>query len=102
MDNWIIEIEILILIYANLLRVYNYDQALSVIDRDNLSFPYLEMMLDILKLWSTYLDLNRTSHVDSLDKWQINGILLYISQTEREIAQTYRRKNQFDLAGNHC
>jgi len=102
MDNWIIEIEILILIYANLLRVYNYDQALSVIDRDNLSFPYLEKMLDILKPWSTYLDLNRTSHVDSLDKWQINGILLYISQTEREIAQTYRRKNQFDLAGNHC
>jgi ABC-type cobalt transport system substrate-binding protein len=101
-DNWRVEIEILYPIYFNLIYIHNEDESLSLIDRDNLTFPYYEKMLDILRPWSTYLDLNCASHIDSLDKEQISGILLCLSQTERNMGKIYMRRNQLDLAENHC
>jgi Tfp pilus assembly protein PilF len=102
MDNWRVEIKILSPIYFNLIYVHTEDEALSVIDCDNLTFPYYEKMLDILRPWSTYLDLNCASHKDSLDKEQISELLLYLSQTERNMGQIHIRRNQLDLAENHC
>jgi tetratricopeptide (TPR) repeat protein len=101
-DNWMVEIGILIPIYSNLVSVYNNDESLSAIIRDNLIFPYLEKMLDILRPWSTHFDSNRPSHVGSLDKDQINHTLKLFSQTERNIAAICKRRNQFDQAENHC
>jgi tetratricopeptide (TPR) repeat protein len=101
-NNWVVEIGILIPIYVDLTSIYNYDESLSLILCDNLTFPNLEKMLDILRPWSTYLDLNRPGHVDSLDKDQINHTLMLFSQTECSIATIYKRRNQFGLAENHC
>jgi tetratricopeptide (TPR) repeat protein len=101
MDNWRIEIEMLIPIFISLLTAHE-DGALSRIDRDNLAFPYFEKMLDILRPWSTCVDLNRASHIDSINKEQISEILLHLSQTERSIGLIFTRRNQFDRAENHC
>jgi tetratricopeptide (TPR) repeat protein len=46
--------------------------------------------------------LNRPGHIGSLHKDQINDILLYFSQSERNMANICVRRNQFDLAENHC
>jgi tetratricopeptide (TPR) repeat protein len=100
-DNWMVEIGILIPIYSYLVSIYNNDESLSVIVRDNLTFPYLEKMLDILRPWSTYLDLNRPSHIGSLDKDQINHTLMLFSQTERNMAEICTDRNQFDRAEKH-
>jgi tetratricopeptide (TPR) repeat protein len=102
MDNWMVEIEMLISIYVDLLSVHNEDKALRLMDRDNLTFPYYEKMLDILRPWSTYLDLNRASHIDSINKEQISEILLRLSHTERNMGVIFSRRNQFDRAENHC
>jgi tetratricopeptide (TPR) repeat protein len=42
------------------------------------------------------------SHIGSLDKDQINHTLFHFSQTERNMGLSYIRRNQFDLAENHC
>jgi tetratricopeptide (TPR) repeat protein len=101
-DNWRVEIGILIPIYSDLVLIHNNDESLSAIVRDNLTFPYFEKMLDILRPWSTYLDLNRPGHIGSLDKDQINDTLLYFSQVERNMAEICIGRNQDDRAENHC
>jgi tetratricopeptide (TPR) repeat protein len=101
-DNWRIEAEILIPLYFDLVDVYSNDESLSMMARDNLSFPYYEKILDNLKPWSKYLDLNRTHHIDSSDKKKINDILFYLSQAELFMGPIYRRRNQYDRAENHC
>jgi tetratricopeptide (TPR) repeat protein len=101
-DNWRVEIGILVPIYLNLASIYNDDISLSVMVIDNLTFPYYEKVLELLRPWSAYLDLNRTSHKDSLDKDQINDTLMLFSRTERIMAEICKQRNQFDLAENHC
>jgi hypothetical protein len=97
-DNWKVEIEILIPIYCNLLDVYSTDESLSMIDSGNLRFPYLEKMLDLLRLWSLKLDSNSTSQIDNLDKDQMNIVLLLLATTERNIGIILRQRNEFELA----
>jgi tetratricopeptide (TPR) repeat protein len=92
----------LIPIYVDLVSIHINDESLSTMDFDNLTFPYRENILDILRPWSAYLDVSSASHIDSLDKDQISVILLYLSQTERNIANICTRRNQFDLSENHC
>jgi tetratricopeptide (TPR) repeat protein len=101
-DNWRVEIGILISMYVYLTSVYKDDESLSTMDRDNLTFPYYEKMLELLRPWSVYLDLNSASHTGSLDKDQINNTLFLLTQTEWDIARFYTRKSQFDRAENHC
>jgi hypothetical protein len=82
MDNWKVEIEILIPIYDDLVNIYSTDESLSMlsmIDINNLRFPCLEKMLDLLSPWSSKLDSNLTSQIDSLEKHQINFILHLLS-----------------------
>jgi tetratricopeptide (TPR) repeat protein len=101
-DNWFVEIGILIPIYVEFLFYYQYDSLLSVMDCDNLIFPYFEKILELLRPWSAYLDLSRSSRIGNLDKDQINRTSFHFSQTEWNIARVYIRRNQFDLAKNHC
>jgi hypothetical protein len=104
-DNWTVEIGILIPIYSNLVNVYSTDESLSMIDSDNFLFPYYEKMLDFLRPWSSELDShsrNPTRGIDSLDKDQIIFILHLLSTTERNIGAILRRRNEFILAENYC
>jgi tetratricopeptide (TPR) repeat protein len=98
-DNWSVEIGILITSYNRLIIIYQSDESFSMIVRDKLKFPICEKMLELLRPWS--LDLSGTSHKDSLDKNQINGILFYFSQTERNMGGIHKNRNQFVLAEDH-
>jgi tetratricopeptide (TPR) repeat protein len=101
-DNWRVEIGILIPIYVDLISIYIDDISLSAIICDNLTFPYHEKILGLLRPWSAYLDVSSARHIGSLDKNQIHGTLMYFSQTERIMGAICIRRNQFDRAENHC
>jgi tetratricopeptide (TPR) repeat protein len=100
-DNWWVEIGILIPIYNNLTSVYMDDESFNMIVFDKATFPFYEKMLELLRPWSAYLDLSGTSHKDSLDKNQINKTLFYFSQTERNMGAIYKNRIEFVLAERH-
>jgi hypothetical protein len=66
-DNWIVEIGILIPMYLELTLIYDNDESLSTIVCDNLTFPYYEKILKLLRPWSAYLDVSSASHIGSSD-----------------------------------
>jgi tetratricopeptide (TPR) repeat protein len=101
-DNWIVEIIIMIPLYRNLVDVYLADESLNMIDSDHFQFPYLEKILDLLRPWSLKLDSNSTSQIDKLDKVQIKLVSFFLSTTERNIAIILRRRNEFVLAESYC
>jgi tetratricopeptide (TPR) repeat protein len=101
-DNWRVEIRMLIPLYLDLVSRLDNDESLSPMVYDNLTFPYCEKILELLRPWSTYLDVSSASHIGSLDKDQINHTLFHFLQTERNMGLSYIRRNQFDLAENHC
>jgi tetratricopeptide (TPR) repeat protein len=102
-DNWSVEIKWLIPIYNDLIVViHKEDESLSMMALDNLVFPYYEKILELLRPWSTYLDSNRTIQIESLDEGQINHTLVCFTQIERTIGAINRRRNEFNLAEDHC
>jgi tetratricopeptide (TPR) repeat protein len=101
-DNWSVEIGILIPLYHRLISIYKDDDTLSVMVRDNLKFPYSEKELELLRPWSAYLDLDCTGQIDSLDKDQINLTVMIFSQAEHNIGLIHMHRNNFDLAENCC
>jgi hypothetical protein len=100
-DNWRFETCLLIPIYMDLLRVFQNDKLLSKMACNNLTLPYYQKMLELLRQWSTYLDVNCTSHIDSLSKDQINHTILHFLQTECNIGMIYQHRNEFVLAEDH-
>jgi hypothetical protein len=92
MDNWDVEIDILFPIYRALRSICEKDGLLSAIVQ--------EKMLDIVRPWSTSINLNFTcpSLSDSLTGDQINYILGVSSTIESDIALVHLHRNQFDLA----
>jgi hypothetical protein len=54
-DNWRVEVGILVPIYNDFIVIYIQDESLSMMAFDNLTFPYMEKMLALLRPWSTYL-----------------------------------------------
>jgi tetratricopeptide (TPR) repeat protein len=101
-DNWRVEIGILVPIYYDFIVIYIEDESLSTMAFDNLAFPYMEKMLTLLRPWSTYLNVSNTSQIDSLDEDQINNTLAYFSQAERNMGAIYKRRNEFNLAEDYC
>jgi hypothetical protein len=81
-DNWMVEIGIWIPLYLQLVARLGDDESSSLMVHENLTFPYYEKILDILRPWSTYLDVSSSSHIGSLDKVQIKITLFYFSQTK--------------------
>jgi tetratricopeptide (TPR) repeat protein len=101
-DNWNAEIGMLIPTYCQLVDAYQWDESLSTIDSDNLCFPYLEKMLELLRPWSVNLDLDSTGRIDILDKEQIALLLVRSIETELQIAFIHTERSRFDQAENHC
>jgi tetratricopeptide (TPR) repeat protein len=101
-DNRRVEIGILVPLHIYGIYVYEEDESLSMMVRDNLVFPYNEKILELLRPWSTYLDSNRTSQINRLKEGQVNDILLYFTQTEGKMGAIYKRRNEFKLAEDHC
>jgi tetratricopeptide (TPR) repeat protein len=102
MDNFEVEIGILLRIYNYLENAYSTEKSLSMIDSDNLRFPYFEKMLDLMRPWTSKLDSNSTSRMDSPDKSRINSILYLLSTTERNIGTVLIHRNESILAEGYC
>jgi tetratricopeptide (TPR) repeat protein len=101
-DNWNVEINIMIRVYCNLVGVYSSDKSLSMIDSQKFQFSYLERILDLFRPWSSKLDSNQTSQIDKLDKDQINSISYLLSTTEHGIGIILRQRNEFESAESYC
>jgi tetratricopeptide (TPR) repeat protein len=101
-DNWTVEILILVYIYIDMIDANKKNGSLSMVASDNITLPYYQKMLELLRPWSIYLDKNCNGHIDSLDKDQINRITFYFSQTECNIGMIHQHRNEFVLAEDHC
>jgi tetratricopeptide (TPR) repeat protein len=101
-NNWRVEIGILIHLYLELTYIYRDDDTLSFVVRDTLNFPYYEKILELLEPWSAYLDLDCTGQIDSLDNDQINLTVIAFSQAEHNIGSIHMHRNDFNLAENYC
>jgi tetratricopeptide (TPR) repeat protein len=99
-DNWVVEVEIL-------LQVNNYlasakDESLGMKVCDNLSAPYKEKMIALLMPWFEYFNSNSTIQRNNLDREKFNYILEYLSQTERNLALIYVHNNEPNFAVDLC
>jgi len=101
-DNFNVEINILIPIYGKLVNTYLEDTSLSVMDSDSIVLPYHEKVLTVLEPWSLCVDLDAANQVDSLSKDQIDKILEIFSDTEQSISSIHTQRNQFTLSESHC
>jgi tetratricopeptide (TPR) repeat protein len=99
-DNYQVEISIIIPIYHSLRRSIE-EKSLSVMDFENMILPYYEKILELLKPWSLCVDLDAVNRVDILNKDQINEILELLSITEQNLAVIHTNKSQFVIAENH-
>jgi hypothetical protein len=59
-------------------------------------------MLDLLRPWSKYIDLNSASLRKILTGDQINYILRMCSSIEGDIGLVHTHRNHFNLAKRHC
>jgi hypothetical protein len=101
-DYWKVKIMILIPIYLNLNSIFGDVNLFNIVAGDKLILPYCGKMLDFLKPWSSYLDVNCTSHIDSLNKNQIDHTIQLFSQIQCNIGAIHQHRNEFVLAKDHC
>lgn len=101
LSNWDAEI-FLFRIYSHIVFLYGSDQSLSLIIQNNMTAPYLEKMLEILRPWSALIDSDDTSRVDSISIDQVNEVLYLSSSTEGSMAHVCVHRKNFNPAESHC
>jgi hypothetical protein len=100
-NNWTVEIKILIFIYCKFAILYGKDQSLRRINIDNLTFPIYENVLNVQRPWSADLDSNSTGQIDSMRKDQANEILMLSAKIENSIAIIYVHRTRFSIVETH-
>jgi hypothetical protein len=101
-DNWTVEIEMLIRIYGVLADRHFSDESLGMFSRSDLRFPLYEKMLDLLRPWCADLDSNSTATTNSITKDQVNVISFLSASVENKIAIIHMHRNQFNIAETYC
>jgi hypothetical protein len=101
-DNWDVDINILLKIITKIINIYVANPSLSTIILDNKMFPYLERSLHILSPWMVTIDSDATNHSNGLSFEQTNHLLWLSYTTEGNMAIIAIRRNQFDVAEGHC
>lgn len=79
-DNWTVEIKILVRIYERLAHLYTRDESLNIVSSNNLKSSLYEKILNLLRPWSVDLDSNSIGGIDSMTKDQ-NDEVLYLSSS---------------------
>jgi hypothetical protein len=97
-DNWDVDLTILIQIRSKIIDIYSSTLAHSPIIRDNKMFLHLKRSLHILSPWIVTID----SDANSLDFEQTNELLLISFTTEGNMAMVAMHRRQFDVAEGHC
>lgn len=93
-DNWTVDIEIMISINHSLINIYRRDTSLSLIDRNDIELPCHERILKILKPWTL-------CRSETLSNEKIDKLYFLLSKTEMDVASIHSYRNQFDIAGSH-
>jgi hypothetical protein len=101
-DNWTVEIKLLIRICIKLANLYIADESLGMIGRNDLRFPLYEKMLDLLRPWSADLNSDSTVRIDSMTENQMNEISYQSSSIEIAIAIIHMQRSNFNLVEIHC
>jgi hypothetical protein len=101
-SNWDVDINILLKISARITNVYTTNPSLSIMVRDNKTYPYLERSLHILSPWMVTIDSDATNKFNSLSFEQKNYLLERSSTIEGNMAMVAMSRNQFDVAEGHC
>jgi hypothetical protein len=101
-SNWKVEAGFLYEIINRLVDLYQQDNLLSTIIRDDMRCPYLERSLSLLNPWVANLDLNASNGIDSLNEDQMNYLVKQLYYTEHNMAAIATHRRQFDLAEGHC
>jgi hypothetical protein len=97
-SNWEVEIEILQETHCRLADLYDRNNSLSMIRRNEMSFPYLERSLGLLNPWLIQLDQDASNRIDS----RINRILHELYYIEQTMAINTMNTNQYDTAEGNC
>jgi tetratricopeptide (TPR) repeat protein len=101
-DNWVVDINILLFISIRLVGIYAKNASLSTMIRDNKMYPHLKRSLHILSPWMVTVDSDATNQSNSLSFGKTNHLLRTSLETERIMALIVMDRNQFDLAEGHC
>jgi tetratricopeptide (TPR) repeat protein len=101
-DNWNVDIIILLKISTRMIKIYVTDPSLSTMIRDNKTYPYLERSLHILSPWMVTIDSDATNQSNGLSFEETNYLLEKSCNTELNLAVVAMNRNQFDVAEGHC
>lgn len=91
--NYKVDVMNLFPIYVDMIELYESDESLSKLGRDDLLLLCYQKQLDLLKPWSF-------TRADS-DNDVKDYALMTLSQIEGNIAQVYVLKSQFDMADDY-
>jgi hypothetical protein len=105
-DNWTVEIEMLITIHKTLADCHFSDESLSMVSRSDLRFSMrfslYKKMLDLLRPWSAVLDSISTATTNRMTEDQVNVMLFLSAIVENEIATIHMHRNQDNIAEAYC
>jgi hypothetical protein len=71
-------------------------------DEDFFLVPHMEKNLKLLMPWCVEIDADDTNHTDRLKTDQVNQILHYSTNMERNLALAYIKKYELATADDHC
>jgi hypothetical protein len=100
--NWTVDIDILNKIITTIRKIYVTDPSLSIIVRENKTYPYLERSLHILSPWMITIDSDATNQSNGLSFEETNYLLKKSSAIEGNMAVVAINRSQFDVAEEHC
>jgi hypothetical protein len=100
-SNWEVETEILHST-CRLTALYQVNYSLSMIRRDEMSFPYLERSLSLLNPWLIQFDLDGSNRINSCNDHQMNFLLLELFFIELRMAANTSNRHKLDAAEGHC
>jgi hypothetical protein len=100
-DNWDVDICILLNIGIKIFDMFTANSSLSTIVRDKGMFPHLERSLHIVNSWMVTID-SQSNQCNILNSTEINLLLQISCKLEFEMSSVAIHKNQFDIAEGHC
>jgi tetratricopeptide (TPR) repeat protein len=100
-DNWNVDIEILLQISHSMVEIYGMNSSLSPMIRDKGMFPHIERSLNILSPWMDTIDFDATNQSNSLNSTKSHHLLKNSCTLEHNMAMLALNRNQYDVAERH-
>jgi tetratricopeptide (TPR) repeat protein len=100
-DNWNVDIEILLQISNAMVEIYTSNSSLSPMIRDKGMFPHVERSLQILSPWMDTIDFDATHQSNSITSAKAHYLLEISCTLERNMAMLAFSRSQYDIAERH-